>query len=121
MNGSSLLVAGTSIGASFYSANTATTLAGNADMTSSAALAAASTTVTSLRFNASSSLTLDLGAHTLITGGILIGTGTGANNELISNGTLEGINTQEPDDLSGQRHQHAGTSAVIANNTGATG
>ena len=40
-------------------------------MTSVSRAAKASTTVTSLRFNANSALTLDLGAHTLITGGIL--------------------------------------------------
>ena len=58
--------------------------------------AAASTTINSLRFNTNSALTLNLGSSTnvLITGGILIGTGTGANNQIISNGKLEGTNTK---------------------------
>lgn len=78
-----------------YTANTATVLAGNADMTVATATTtlAAPTTITSLRFNAAAAETLDVNASALVTGGILVGTGAGAFNQVISAtgaGTLAG-------------------------------
>jgi len=88
------LVAGSTASGSFYTANSATALtaSSNADLTTSAALSAASTSVASLRLNTNSALTLGLGANSLVTGGILMGTGAGSSNQVISSttGTLQG-------------------------------
>ena len=95
-NGTNQIIALGSAGAGSYTANTATVLSGNADMTSTttSTTLAANTTVTSLRFNAATAETLDVNASNLITGGILVGMGIGTNNQVIQAsgaGALEGI------------------------------
>jgi autotransporter-associated beta strand protein len=121
------LVAGSSVGG-FYTPNSSTALTANsnADMTSAANLSATSTTVASLRFNANSTLTLGLGANTLVTGGILMGTGAGANNQIISGstGTLQGTQlSQVGKNLPIYQADTSATltiGAIIANNSAAT-
>jgi autotransporter-associated beta strand protein len=68
-----------------YTNSTATTLAGNADVVTNVALSG-STTVSTMRFNSGSSLTVSGG--TLSTGGILMTGNAGAS--AINGGTLEG-------------------------------
>ena len=99
-NGTNNIVALGSAGAGTYTANTATVLAGNADMTAAVPTTtlAANTTVTSLRFNAAGAETVDLNASNLVTGGILVGTGAGAFSQTISAsgaGRLQGIASRD--------------------------
>jgi autotransporter-associated beta strand protein len=93
-NGTNNIVPLGSAGAGSYTANTATVLAGNADMSAGNTALATGTTITSLRFNTAADTTLNLGASNLVTGGILVGTGTGTNNQTISAsgvGALQGV------------------------------
>ncbi|MEI9893427.1 MAG: autotransporter-associated beta strand repeat-containing protein [Chthoniobacter sp.] len=125
-NGSNQIVALGSAGAGTYTANTATALSGNADMTAatpSTVLGTPSTTITSLRFNAAAAETLDLNGNTLVTGGILIGSGSGANDETIQGtggGTLQGIASKDLVVIQNNTSGSLVISAAIANNTGAT-
>ncbi len=99
-NGTNNIVALGSAGAGTYTANTASVLAGNADMTAAvpSTTLAANTTVTSLRFNAAGAETVDLNASNLVTGGILVGTGAGVFSQTISAsgaGKLQGIASKD--------------------------
>jgi fibronectin-binding autotransporter adhesin len=92
-NGNNQIVPLGSAGAGSYTANTATALSGNADMTAATPLTtlAANTSVTSLRFNAAAAETINLNGSTLTTGGILVGTGAGSANQVIQGaGKLQG-------------------------------
>jgi fibronectin-binding autotransporter adhesin len=91
------LVAGSSI-AGFYTASTATTLAGNADVVTNVNLSGP-TSNTSIRFTGGASdRTIDIGASTLTTGGILM-TSTAGGNMVIQNGSLQSANTAAADNL----------------------
>ncbi|MEA3210849.1 MAG: fibronectin-binding autotransporter adhesin [Chthoniobacter sp.] len=81
-------VAGTA-GASIYSPNGATSLTASSDtdLTTASSLSAASTTINTLRFNTAGGLTLNVNANTLITGGILVGDGTGTGNSTLASAT----------------------------------
>jgi fibronectin-binding autotransporter adhesin len=108
-----------------YTANTATTLSGNADMSAGVDTAlAASASVTSLRFHNSGTRSIDLGGNTLTTGGILV-TANGNGPTSISNGTLRGevgAITNRQDLVIIQRNTASPMTigATIADNTTAT-
>lgn len=86
------IVAGSSV-SGFYTPSTLSTLSGNADVASgvNTTLAAATTTLSSLRFNASESRTIDVGSgNTLITGGILVTPAVDGHVSMITGGNLQG-------------------------------
>ncbi|HEX4052694.1 MAG TPA: autotransporter-associated beta strand repeat-containing protein [Tepidisphaeraceae bacterium] len=91
VGGNNYIVAGSSV-AGFYTPSTTTTLAGNADVVTNVNLPS-STAVSSLRFNSAAS-TVDLGANTLTTAGILMTPGA-SGNVVIQNGTLTTSATNE--------------------------
>ncbi|MEZ0385770.1 MAG: beta strand repeat-containing protein, partial [Verrucomicrobium sp.] len=95
-----------------YTASTATSLAGNADVvlgTGTVSLAA-TTNITSLRFNAAQTSFLNIATGaTLVTGGILVGEGVGARTTYISGGTLRSPSTSADFDVA--------DFVVIQNNT----
>lgn len=102
---------GTTVVASTYTASTATTLSGNANIaTGIDTVLSADTAITSLRHNLAEtrSITIDPG-FSLATGGILIGSTVAANATSISGGTLRSAATVSGKDL-----------VVIANNSGIT-
>ncbi len=75
----------------FYTANTATTVSGNADVVGSdTTLAGADATTISLRFNEAAARTIDATGQTLTTAGILVTANVGNNVASISGGTLRG-------------------------------
>ena len=86
------IIAGSSVaGGGFYTANTASTLSGNADMSGGLNTALTSSPVlTSLRFNDNAARSIDATGQVLTTGGILVTAAVGHNLSLISGGTLRG-------------------------------
>lgn len=79
-----------------YTASTATTLSGNADLVLGAGIVtlAESADTSSLRFNAAQSSYIGIGTgNTLTTGGILVGDGVGAYTTYIDGGTLRSNST----------------------------
>ena len=89
------IVPASSVGG-FYTASTATTLAGNANVVTDVTLTAAATP-TSVRFNDAAAHTVNLGAAALATGGILVTPSSGT--VTISNGTLQSTSVAAGGDL----------------------
>jgi autotransporter-associated beta strand protein len=117
------LVSGSSV-AGFYTGSTATTLAGNANVSSGVdTTLGAAATVTSLRFGVSEARAVNLGTFTLTTGGVMVSSDVGASaNSTISNGTIRGPSSGA--DLVVFQHNISSpliVSAVVANNTSASG
>jgi autotransporter-associated beta strand protein len=84
------IVAGSSV-TNFYTANGASSLAGNADMSAATVTTLGSSpTLTSLRFNTVGARTIDATGRTLGTGGILITSNVGNNISTITGGILRG-------------------------------
>jgi fibronectin-binding autotransporter adhesin len=112
--------AGTAISAYAGYTNDTWASGNNTTVTTSSAPTSGSTT-NSLRFNAAAANTITLaGINTLTSGGILVTSTVGANDTLITGGTLAGANTK---DLVIHQFNTGGTltiGSVIANNTGAT-
>ena len=115
-------IVGGSTLAGFYTASTASALSGNADVASgiNTTLSAATTNLTSLRFNQNQATTITATGKTLTTGGILVTTAVATAGSNITGGTLEGVsggdlvifqNSAQPFTIS----------SLIANNTSATG
>ncbi len=86
------IIAGSNVaGGGFYTANTASSLSGNADMAGGVDTALTSSPVlTSLRFNDNAARSIDATGQVLTTGGILVTAAVGQNLSLISGGTLRG-------------------------------
>ena len=107
-----------------YTATTATTLAGNADVAAGVnTTLGGNATITSLRFNQAQARTISLGTSTLVTGGILNTATVGANLSTISGGTLEGAAGKDLVVIQNDTGT-AGTmtiSSAIADNGSATG
>lgn len=110
-----------------YTASTATTLSGNADVVLGAGIVtlAASADTSSLRFNAAQSSYIGIGTgNTLTTGGILVGEGVGAYTTYIDGGTLRsnstGLSFASSDLVIVQNNTQGDLviSAVIGNNLG---
>jgi autotransporter-associated beta strand protein len=118
------IVAGSSIGG-FYTANTAGTLSGNADMSGSVdTVLGADVAITSLRFNSAGARTVTATGQTLTTGGILVTAAVGNNVSTITGGTLIGASGAANQDLViFQNNSSAALTidSVIANNVTATG
>ena len=101
---------GTTVVAPTYTASTASTLAGNADVATTVdTTLAADAAITSLRNNVAEARTINLNGFTLTTGGILIGSTVAANTTTITGGTLKSAATVANKDL-----------VIITNNTGST-
>jgi len=84
------IVAGSSIGPSFYTASGAGSLSGNSDMSGVADTnLVADATTTSIRFHNSGTRSINVGTSTLTTGGILV-TNSGNGPTSITGGTLRG-------------------------------
>lgn len=111
----------TNIVAATYTDNTATTLAGNANVVATDTTLAAGSTPDSIRFNEAAARTITVTGQTLTTGGILVTPNVGANAVVISGGTLRAANTAATDLPIIQNNTAADLtiSSVIENNTGA--
>jgi autotransporter-associated beta strand protein len=84
------IVGGSTIGG-FYTANGASSLSGNADMSAATVTTLGSNpTLTSLRFNTAGARTIDATSQTLGTGGILVTSNVGNNISTITGGILRG-------------------------------
>jgi autotransporter-associated beta strand protein len=126
-NGTGVAISGLG-GASYTLASAAGTTAanylnGNIDVDASPGAIGAPIAANSLRFSsaAANTLTLTGSTNTIATGGILVGSGVGANTSTIAGGTLAGATSR---DLTVIQNNTAGgltISSVIANNSGATG
>jgi autotransporter-associated beta strand protein len=119
VNGSNQIVPASTNG-SFYTASTASTLSGNADVVTNTTLSAG-TSVNTIRFNAAGPYTVDLGgaSNTLTTHGILVTANTGA--VTIQNGNLVTGETGNGDTTISQNSSSTMTvSAVIAGATAIT-
>jgi autotransporter-associated beta strand protein len=108
--------------AGFYTANTATDLAGNADM-SGAPITTLTTspTLTSLRFNNPAVRTINASGQTITTGGILVTPAVGNNISNIGGGTLQAASGTANQDLVIIQNNPANTllitSAIVDNGT----
>src|SRR5207249_9715268 len=110
--------------AGFYTANTSTTLAGNADMSGGVdTTLASSPTLTSLRFNDNAARTITATGQTLTTGGILVSPAVGNNPSVITGGTLRGAAGSANQDLIISQNNTAAAltiNSAIVDNTSAT-
>ncbi len=115
MTSTSSIVAGSSL-PTFYTASTATTLSGNADVSGAVTLpASTNTTVTSLRFNgAATSIDIGGATNTLTTAGILM-TPSATGNVTISDGNLV---TSATNELFIDQNNATNTLTISANLTG---
>ncbi|MEX0777847.1 MAG: autotransporter-associated beta strand repeat-containing protein [Phycisphaeraceae bacterium] len=93
MNASREVISGATVGG-FYTANTASTLSGNADMSGGVdTTLAADATTTSVRFNDAAARSIDATGQALTTGGILLTSNVGNNISTITGGTLRGADS----------------------------
>jgi autotransporter-associated beta strand protein len=93
----------------------------NIDVDNSPGTLDAAITANSLRFSAAGANTLSLtGSNVITTGGILVGTGVGANLSTISGGTLAGAASKDLSVVQNNTSSGLTIDSVIANNGGAT-
>lgn len=120
MNSSRQIISGHTV-AGFYTANTADSLSGNADIAGVDTVLAAHATPTSLRFGEAAARSVDLNGQTLTTGGILVTAGVADNATSITNGTLRGnvSGTGTLQDLVVFQNNTAGTFTIGASITNA--
>ncbi|MEK0447003.1 MAG: hypothetical protein RLZZ399_2324, partial [Verrucomicrobiota bacterium] len=114
------VVAGASL-AGFYTASTASSLTGNANVFGNNPTLSSDTTISSLRFNEGAARTLTLSSGTLTTGGILVTPNVGANAVTISGGgALRGTAGNDLVIVQNNPSADLVISSVIQNNGGAT-
>ena len=116
------IVGGSTLGGSFYTANTSSVLAGNADISAGVdTTLAAPATITSLRFNDSTTRTITATGQTLTTGGILVTPAVGNNLDTITGGTLNGPSGKDLVIIQNNTGNGLTINSTITDNTTATG